>query len=79
MGYQAAPDGSLGPPCGLYQFWSHTEGTALLLEYRWLLWPAFGFPSAPASPQPLSACSLSIDSIRDITGTEKINPKNQQH
>ena len=30
MGYQNAPaGGSLSPPCGLYQFMSHTEGTAL--------------------------------------------------
>ena len=29
MGYQAAPDGSHGPPCELYQCRYHTEGTAL--------------------------------------------------
>ena len=33
MGYQAAPHGSLGLPSGLYQFMSHTVGTALLLEF----------------------------------------------
>ena len=68
MGYQTAPDGSLGPPCGLYQFWSHTEGTALLLESKWLLKPAFGFPPIPTHSPP-------IDSIRDITGSEKIIQK----
>ena len=31
-----APHGSLGLPCGLYQFMSHTEGTALLFESKWL-------------------------------------------
>ena len=30
VGYKTAPDGSLGLPCGLHQFVSHTEGTALL-------------------------------------------------
>ena len=30
MGYQTALHGSLGLPCGLYQFMSLTEGTALL-------------------------------------------------
>ena len=28
--------GSLGPPCGLYQFMSNTEGSALLIECKWL-------------------------------------------
>ena len=37
MGYQAAPLSSLGLPCQLYQFMSHTEGTALLLESEWFL------------------------------------------
>ena len=32
MGYQTAPHSSLGVPCGLYQFMSLTEGTALLYE-----------------------------------------------
>ena len=73
MGYQAAPHASPGLLCGLCQFVSHTEGTALLFESEWLLWPAFGFPPAPASPPP------PIDSIRDITGTEKNRLKNQQH
>ena len=31
-GYQTAPHGSLGLPCGLYQFMSLTEDTALLFE-----------------------------------------------
>ena len=30
--YKTAPDGSIGLPCGLYQFFSHTEGAALLFE-----------------------------------------------
>ena len=34
MGYQAAPHGSLGLPCGFYQSVSHAEGTALLLESK---------------------------------------------
>ena len=38
MGHQSAPNGSLGLPCGLYQFMSHSEGTALLLESKWLLY-----------------------------------------
>ena len=52
-GYQTAPHGSLGLPCGLYQFMSLTEGTALLFESEWVLYPAFGFPLAPtAHPTP---------------------------
>ena len=35
--YQTAPHSSLGLPCGLYQFMSHTEGTALLFKFEWLL------------------------------------------
>ena len=27
----------IGIPCGLYQFMSHTEGTALLFEFEWVL------------------------------------------
>ena len=65
MGYQTAPHGSLGLPCGLYQFMSLTEGTALLFESELVLYPAFGTP--PAHPP--------IDSIRDITGAEKIISK----
>ena len=45
MGYQTAPHGSLGLPCGLYQFMSLTEGTALLFESELVLYPAFGSPS----------------------------------
>ena len=37
MGYQTAPHGSLGLPCGLYQFMSLTEGTALLFESELVL------------------------------------------
>ena len=33
MGYQIAPHKGLGLPCGLYQFMSHIEGTALLFEF----------------------------------------------
>ena len=69
MGYQTAPHGSLGLPCGMCQFMSLTEGTALPFESEWVLYPAFGSP--PPTPPP-------IDSIRDITGTEKNCPKNQQ-
>ena len=54
MGYQTAPHGSLGLPCGLYQFMSLTEGTALLFEFEWVLYRAFGSPPAPtAHPIPL--------------------------
>ena len=63
MGYHAASHGSLGLPCGLYQFMSLTEGTALPFESEWVLYPTFGSPP-PSHPPP-------IDSIRDITGTEK--------
>ena len=52
-------------PCGFYRSVSHAGGTTLLLESKWLLWPACSFPPSPASPPP------PIDSIRDITGTEK--------
>ena len=78
MGYQTAPNGSLGPPLGLYQFMSHNEGTALLLESEWLLLPAFNFSPDPALPLLPLTRPLSIDSIRDITGLQKIS-KNQQH
>ena len=66
MGYQAAPDGSLGPPCGLYQFWSHTEGTTA----AWVQMVALAHLWLPTHPRPLP-----IDSIRDITGSEKIIQK----
>ena len=48
MGYQAAPDGSLVLPCGLYQFMSNTEGKALLFA----LSPngCFTLPLAPNLP-----------------------------
>ena len=74
MGYQTAPHGSLGLPCGLCQFTSLTEGTALLFESQWVLYPAFGslpahpIPLPPAHPTPLPP---PIESIRDITGAEK--------
>ena len=65
MGYQAASDGSLALPCGLYQFMSNTEGKALLFESKWLLYPTFGSPPGPTTHPP------PIDSIRDIIGAEK--------
>ena len=65
MGYQTAPHGNLGLPGGLYQFMALTEGTALPFEFEWVLYPAYG-------SQP------SIESIRDITGTEKKQSQNQQ-
>ena len=75
MGYQTAPNGSLGLPGGLYPFMALTEGTALPFESEWVLYPAFGSPPAPTAhpirPPP-------IESIRDITGTEKNCLKNQQ-
>ena len=43
-GVQTAPHGSLGLPCGLYQLVSLSEGTALLFESEWVLYPAFGSP-----------------------------------
>ena len=74
-GYQTASHGSLGLPCGLYQFMSLTEGTALLFESKLVLYSAFSSPPAPTThptrPPP-------IDSIRDITGAEKNHLKNQQ-
>ena len=81
MGYQAAPHGSLGLPYGLYQFMSVTKGTAQLFESEWVLYPAFGSPPAPTThPHPTRPHHPPpIDSIRDITGTEKICLKNQQH
>ena len=68
MGYQTAPQGSLGLPWGLYQLTSLTEGTALLFESEWVLYPAFGSPPPPTRPP-------SIESIRDITGAEKKHQK----
>ena len=72
MGYQTAPHGSLGLPGGLYQFMALTEGAALPFESEWVLYPAFGSPPAPTTHPP------PIESIRDITGTEKNCLKNQQ-
>ena len=73
MGYQTAPHGSLGLPGGLYQFMALTEGTALPFESEWVLYPAYGSPPAPTAHRPPP-----IESIRDITGTEKNCLKNQQ-
>ena len=36
-GYQTAPHGSLGLPCGFYQSVSHTEGIALFFGSEWVL------------------------------------------
>ena len=47
MGHQTAPHGSLGLPGGLYQFMALIEGTALLFESEWVLYPAFGSPPTP--------------------------------
>ena len=70
MGYQTAPHGSLGLPSGFYQFTSLTEGTALLFESKWVLYPAFGSPPAHPTPHPPP-----IESICDITGAEKNHQK----
>ena len=85
MGYQTAPHGSLGLPGGLYQFMALTEGTALPFESEWVLYPAYSSPPAPTShPTPLPPAHPPptrpppIESIRDITGTEKNCLKNQQ-
>ena len=51
-GVPTAPHGSLGLPCDLYQFMSLTEGTALLFESQWVLYPAFGSPLAPTPLPP---------------------------
>ena len=76
MGYQTALHGSLGLPGGLYQFMALTEGTALPFGSEWVLYPAYGSPPAPtAHPPPRPP---PIESIRDITGTEKNCLKNQQ-
>ena len=75
MGYQTAPHGSLGLPGGLYQFMALTEGAALPFESEWVLYPAFGSPPAPTTPPTRPP---PIESIRDITGTEKNCLKNQQ-
>ena len=46
---------------------SLTEGTELLFKSEWVLYPAFGSPPVPTT----HPYSTPIDSIRDITGTEK--------
>ena len=76
MGYQTAPHSSLGLPGGLYQFMALTEDAALPFGSEWVLYPTFGSPPAhTAHPTPLPS---PIESIRDITGTEKNCLKNQQ-
>ena len=50
---------------------SHTEGTALQFESEWLLYPTSVPHLAPSSIQPPPTRPPHIDSIRDITGTEK--------
>ena len=59
----------------LDQFMSLTEGTALLFESEWVLYPTFGSPPAPTTHPTLQP---SIGSTRDITGTKK-TLKKQQH
>ena len=70
MGYQTAPHGSLGLPGGLYQFMALTAGAALPFESEWVFYLPFGSPPPhhPPHPTPLPP---PIESIRDITGTEK--------
>ena len=72
MDYQIASNASLGTPCVLYRFMSHIEGSA---PFLWLPLSAFGFSPTLTFPQPSSACPPPIDSIRDITGTEKLSRK----
>ena len=50
MGHQTAPHGSLDLPSGFYQFTSLTEGTVLLFESKWVLYPAFSSPPTPTTP-----------------------------
>ena len=50
MGYQTATHGSLGLPCGLYQFMSLTEGKAQLFESKLVLYPTFCSPLDPYPP-----------------------------
>ena len=72
MGYQTAPYSSLGFPSGLYQFMSFTESTAVLFN---ALTPPLA-PHLSLSPAPITSHPPTpIDSIRDITGTEKTIPK----
>ena len=78
MGYKAAPHDSLGLPGGLYQFMALTEGTALPFESEWVLYPAYGSPPAPTTHPTPPTRPPPIESIRDITGTEKNCLKNQQ-
>ena len=76
MGYQTAPHGSLGLPGGLHQFMALTEGTALPFESEWVLLRLPTLPHHPPHPPPTRPPP--IESIRDITGTEKNCLKNQQ-
>ena len=65
------PHGGLGLPGGLYQFMALTE-----LRYSSALWVRMGalarlrLPTRPQRPPPPP-----IESIRDITGTEKKLPQ----
>ena len=67
MGSEIVSHSSVGLLCGLHQFMSNTEGTALLFESEWMLKPSFGFPPSPTNPLPPTN-PPPIDSIRDITG-----------
>ena len=60
------------PLFGLYQFMSCTEGTALLFEFEWFLYPTPSTPHLlPPPSHPTPAHPLPIDLIQDITGTEE--------
>ena len=79
MGYQAAPHGSLGLPGGLYQFMALTEGAALPFESEWVVYPRLRLPTHPHHPpHPPPTRPPPIESIREITETEKNCLKNQQ-
>ena len=75
------PNGSLGPPSGLYQFMSHT---LLNAQHCYLsLNSYFTQLRLPTHPWPLSSSPSHLltpkDSFCDITRTEKSNLNNHQH
>ena len=51
--YQAAPNGSLGPPCGLHQFWSHTEGHSTAAWVQIVALDRLRLPTRPRLPPPV--------------------------
>ena len=66
MGYQTAPHGSLGLPCGLYQFMSLTEGTALLFESE--LVPALPHLRLPPhAPAPTLTHSVILQELKKLS------------